>query len=392
MSPGNARHRDAANLARFTGHNMEVLLNWQTVNLASPVDDWHDAPFLYLAGSRALDLTSVDQAKLKLYIEQGGMIVANADALPSSIPATPKNKAAFADSVRAMGRHLFSHDFRPLPPTHPILAGQSYRSTRWQGDPGIEGLSNGVREEMILLTNDPAHGWQIDSFRIEPAKFEIGTDLFLYAVDKQDLRGKGQTYLVHANAPVKRVAPIARLWVGGNPDPEPGGWRRLDAVTINTNGTTLDVRYVKLGDGSLLRPVPPLPTTSPSTNPTSRPAPAGPVRFRIAHLTGTTAFKLDANQRKELATFTAAGGTLIVNAAGGSTEFADSAETELAAIFGGAAKDVGVVLPPTHPVYRMPGATITAFGWRLFAAQSPWASQWPARSGNRGRRPRHPLL
>ena len=107
---------------------------------------------------------------------------------------------------------------------------------------------------MVLLSNDPAHAWQIDSFRTETAKFELGTDLFLYAVDKQDLRGKGDTYLVRPEAPVKQVVPVARLLVGANPDPEPGGWRRLNAVTINANGTALDVRYVKLGDGTLLRP------------------------------------------------------------------------------------------------------------------------------------------
>ena len=89
----NARHRDAANLARFTGHNMEVLLNWQTVNLASPVEDWHDAPMLYLSGSRALDLTPYEQSKLKLYVEQGGMIVANAET-PSLIgPAAQRGQA-----------------------------------------------------------------------------------------------------------------------------------------------------------------------------------------------------------------------------------------------------------------------------------------------------------
>jgi hypothetical protein len=376
----NARHRDAANLARFTSHNMEVLLNWQTVNLASPPEDWHDAPMLYISGSKAMDLTPYELSKLKLYVEQGGMIVANAEAVLS---ANPRAKAAFPDSIRAMGRRMFGRDFRPLPPTHPILADQSYRSSRWPGEPGIEGLSNGVRELMVLLTNDPAHAWQVDSFRTETPKFEIATDLLLYAVDKQDLRGKGETYLVHADAPVRRVMPVARLWVGANPDPEPGGWRRLNAVTINANGTALDLRYVKLGDGSLLRPVAPLPAvepasqpaTTPSTVPASattaparRPAPRPqPVHFRIAHLTGTTAFKLDAAQRKELADFTAAGGTLIVDAAGGSSEFADSAEAELAAIFGGSPQDIGTVLPPTHPLYRMPGATIAGFGWRLYA-------------------------
>ncbi len=78
---------------------MEALLNWQTVDFASPVEDWHNAPMLYLAGSRALDLTPYDEAKLKLYVEQGGMIVANAEA-PSAGGLAAQRAKAFADSVR----------------------------------------------------------------------------------------------------------------------------------------------------------------------------------------------------------------------------------------------------------------------------------------------------
>ena len=79
-APWNRRRSDIANLARFTGHNLEVLLNWQIINLAAPVEDWHDAPILYVAGNKALQFTPYEEAKLKLFIEQGGMILANADA------------------------------------------------------------------------------------------------------------------------------------------------------------------------------------------------------------------------------------------------------------------------------------------------------------------------
>ena len=106
-------------------------------------------------------------------------------------------------------------------------------------------------------------------------------------------------------------------------------------LQLNYNGTALDLRDVKLGDGSLLRPVAP-PATSEAAAPSNRPA----VRFRIAHLTGTTAFKLSPAQRKELSDFTERGGTLIVDAAGGSDAFADAAERESALVFGGTAKEV----------------------------------------------------
>ena len=44
----------------------------------------------------------------------------------------------------------------------------------------------------------------------------------------------------------------------------------------------------------------------------------------------------------------------MVDAAGGSADFADAAERELAALFGGTPGNVGVVLPPTDKLYTAP--------------------------------------
>jgi hypothetical protein len=72
--------------------------------------------------------------------------------------------------------------------------------------------------------------------------------------------------------------------------------------------------------------------------------------YKIASLTGTTKIILSAAQRTELKSFIDNGGTLIADAAGGSVEFADSVEAELAKTFGNAAT-VGLAqpLPPETP-------------------------------------------
>ena len=112
---------------------------------------------------------------------------------------------------------------------------------------------------------------------------------------------------------------MARLQLGDNPDPEPGGWPRLDAVMRNGWGVGVAAETVKLGEDKL----------------------AG---YKVAHLTGTTRFKLDAEQLQELKDFIDKGGTLVVDAAGGAAPFADSAEKELpqlAALLGGTARRRG---------------------------------------------------
>jgi predicted Zn-dependent protease len=88
----------------------------------------------------------------------------------------------------------------------------------------------------------------------------------------------------------------------------------------------------------------------------------------VAHFTGTTKFKLDAKQREELKKFVNDGGTLIVEAAGGSADFADSAETELAATFGAkAAAELAKSLTADHALYSQPDAKIEKITYRDWA-------------------------
>jgi Domain of unknown function (DUF4159) len=165
---------------------------------------------------------------------------------------------------------------------------------------------------------------------LRPAAFQLAADIFLYAVDKQNLRFKGQSYLVQPDptAAVTRTIRIARLDYGPGWNPEPGGWRRLAAVMHNLDGVDLQARAVRLGDGSLNR--------------------GG---YQAAEMTGTAALLLTATQRREIRAFVAAGGTLIVDAAGGSRPFAQSARRQLSEIFPAQAAQLQTPLPIGSPIY-----------------------------------------
>jgi hypothetical protein len=132
-------------------------------------------------------------------------------------------------------------------------------------------------------------------------------------------------------------------------DPEPGGWDRLAAVMHNEHRTALDLRHAEL-------------------------QPEGLINTGVAHLTGTAAFELTDAARAELKRFLEAGGTLVVDAAGGSAAFADSAEKELSALaaaFGpDQVKALGRALPPDHAVYTSPGPKIDRFGYRRHARKA----------------------
>jgi hypothetical protein len=201
---------------------------------------------------------------------------------------------------------------------------------------------------MLLVPDaDPAKAWQTRSDKAREDTFQLGADIFMYAVDKRNLLYKGESFIVKdKGVEATRTIKLARLMAGDNPDPEPGGWRRLGNLLKNDYKTAVSVEPVTLGGGGL----------------------GG---FQVAHLTGTTVFSLNDAARKEIAAFVNGGGTLVIDAAGGSSSFADAAEAELGAIFGpAAAKGMARPLPADHPVYAQAGAKIDRFAYRRYARKA----------------------
>jgi hypothetical protein len=202
---------------------------------------------------------------------------------------------------------------------------------------------------MLLIPDaDASRAWQLNSPGGKEELYQLAANIFLYAVDKQFMRFKGETYLEKPDPKIKadRVIKVARLQYPGNFDPEPGGWVRMSAIMHNREKTDLNVETVKLGAGKLQS--------------------GG---YRLAHLTGTLPLKLDAAMRTDIKTFVVNGGTLVVDAAGGSGEFAQSAEQELQLIFFGDAKQLATPLKPDHPLYTAGSNPLADVRYRAYARE-----------------------
>ena len=324
----NQRSRDVANATRSIGRLIERELAFQIVDLKAPLEDLIEAPILYLAGSEPVSFSAAHKQKLKAYVEAGGMIVANADC----------GSTAFSTSIRNLGKELFpDYELAALPEDH-LLYTSYYPRSKWRSKPRVEAISNGVRQLLILIPQaDAGKAWQMQDDKSKAELFELGANLVLYAVDRQNLRFRGERFYVPDDPKLatKYDVTVARLKYAGNWDPEPGGWRRFNNVMRQSQATAVSIRTVELGKGDL----------------------AG---IKIAHLTGTDDMKLAEQQREALRKFVEQGGTLVIDAAGGSSRFAASAEQELAQLF---PADKPVVIADDHAI-----CDALAYGTPMFRA------------------------
>jgi hypothetical protein len=335
----NQRPRDLANLDNWITEQAELdrLLNWQVVTLNAPVEDLHDASVLYITGDRALNFSPEHKKKISQFIEQGGMVLFNADCASGE----------FADSAKSLAAELFPKlEFRELPEDHPILTSEQFLASEWKEPPVILGLSNGVRELMLLLPKaDPSRTWQAQLSSSRSTDFELGANILLYASDKKNIREKGNSYIVQPNPQIAatRTLKIARVQYDGNWDPEPWGWKRLAAVMHNRDQVDLEVTPVTLGANTALD------------------------SYKVVHLTGTGHFKIDAGDWIQLRAFVESGGTLIVDAAGGSPTFAEDARSQLNVTFFENSDQLDKPLRISDALYADIAPRIDQVSYRAFA-------------------------
>lgn len=335
----NQRPRDAANLSKWMGRQFERQLNWQIVNLRVPSEDLDDAPILYITGDQTLTFTDEEVQKLARYIEAGGMIVGNADC----------GNKLFADSFRSLGKKLYpAYEFRPLDASHPIMTSGNYRADKFKVKPNLHGLSNGVRELMLLCPDqDLSRVWQIADDRSSGEPLKLGANIFSYCNDQSSLKTKGASPRVTADPKrqAKRKLSLARLQYAGNWDPEPGGMRRLAAILHNKDGIDIETTPVLLGSGKL-------------------------GSFKLAYLTGTDRLNWKDNERDEVAAFLKSGGVLLADAAGGSHPFIESFESEIDLLYPSRLEKNRALLDLNHPLYRSGEAPIAKVSYRSFARQT----------------------
>lgn len=303
----NNRPRDCAAVTRYHNKTFEQQVAWQIINLEVPVREWHDAPILYISGAKAPNFSDTrpsadtlsDIEKLRRYVYQGGTILS----------VTECDGKGFADGIRKTYAKLFpEYELTPVPSNHLLYSRQVQNDLK--GRPKMYMVSNGVRPLAIHTDEDISLHWQLQRSSTRVASFEAMSNIAAYVTDKFDMRRRGVSHWPDKpqRTPVAKMT-VARVKHSGRYDPEPLAGERLARLMLRETGVQVDL--TKPMDATKL--------------------PAG--EADLAWITGVGQAKFTDAQRAALRKYVENGGTLVIDAAGGNTEFQRSMKDELRSIF-----------------------------------------------------------
>jgi hypothetical protein len=315
----NCRPRDLANLCRWLDRTYERTVNWQVVNFKAPVEEWHDAPILYVSGARQPAFTPQEIEKLRRYVYQGGTIFSCAQG----------NSTAFGKGMFEIYAKAFpEYKMAEAPASDDIYTQKVHFDLH--GRPKFCMISNGIRPLVIHTDEDLSASWQMRAYSTKLRDFQAAGNLSVFFTDKRIPRSRGShvwpeevksstpataeadTHSQPSDAkpqssPLDPVgtASIVRLKWDGNWSPEPLALERFSRLFAAQTHINLEV----LG-----------------------PLDAGEVgdsHATVAVLSGTGQWKPTAAQCDALKKYVTGGGTLVVDPAGGDEAFANSAREAL---------------------------------------------------------------
>ncbi len=325
----NNRPRDVANLTRRLASDTETALNWQIVSIDAEPHEWLDAPVLYLASHQAVPWTaqSAPLANLTRYLDLGGLIFA----------VNEGRSHAFAHSIEAMGRTMCPQlKWRTLPADHWVYTILWPIKTR---RPPLRGLSNGVRELIILSPGtDFSAAFQVctPGHLDKPEVYRTAAHIYLYASEMNRPRPRlarhFQTPLPAETRDDHPAATVVRARHGGNWNPEPAALDVFAAALAADPAHPIRIRIVDDPLAAIDRREPP---------------PA------LVISSGINSHEFTAEERLAIQAYVKAGGVILFETPGGRGDFTRSAESACRRIFQDAAG-------PLHPLLHSP--IITAEG------------------------------
>jgi len=330
--------RDLDHLIRFLGTRVGGdVVAWRTLDSGAPVADYLAAPILHITGRGPLEMSPATSSTLKTYVEQGGLILFDADG----------GDAAFTESVRRLAAGLFPESkFEPLAADHPV-----YRAVDRLAPAGLEALGLGCRAALLLAPRGLAEAWAAaDPDRPDDA-LRLGRNLAVYATGNDTLPDRLSEATVlempPAQPPPRGALRIGQIQHDGDWQPRPYALPALLKTLADRFGVAVYSRTV------------PLRLTDEALG-----------TFPVLTMTGHYTFRLSDAEREALKGYLDRGGFLWAVACCGRPAFDKAFRDLVAGLFPDSPLEE---LPPDHPIYSgKVGAPISTVAYSpAIKAESP---------------------
>ncbi len=315
----NFHTRDMPHFAEYMRRNYERPMRWQVVRIADDVRLLLDGPLLLITGTDALEFTPAQWSKLREYSLRGGTLL--------FVPC--HNSAAFLKSARQGLENLYAEQrkvaggnyrLETLPEDHPIYSAK-FKISNGPRVAQMWGVSDGTRLLAVISKRDFPCAWHRRAEQSGRLDHMLGVNFFMYATGANSLRMRMRPVFVARGDKVRHRARIAWLKHGGNSRTQPYALKYLSEKLTAENRVAIDV-----SDGVGIC--------------------ADKLRgHHLAWMTGSGEFSLTAAELSALRDYLDAGGTLFVNAVGGSKPFNRSAAVMLEKLFDGLDVASGAVTP-----------------------------------------------
>ncbi len=190
----NLRPHDDQNITTWIGNTLEESLNWGVADIHSSPHRWLNAPILLITGDTAVTFNTRQIARLRWYVQHGGMIFSVCE----------NDSPAFNTSMIHAANQLFpGNRMITLPATSPIYNIQySLKSQLFH----LQALSNGIRILWLHCPADLSAGWQTMETVTEAGDFQLAENIDLYATGET----KPSTHL-HFFHPWRARKPVYEL-------------------------------------------------------------------------------------------------------------------------------------------------------------------------------------
>ena len=292
----NNHPRDLANLLKHVSQIKEQALQWQIINFAAPVEDWHDAPILYISAESDLKLTEEDKKKLRIFTDTGGTIFFEASC------GNPTAKSSWETALKEVWPEF---ELKVLAKEHAVWSADQKIMGRL---PMMFGMDDGLRTFMFVSWQDVSCVWNRFSVTREMTLFNLGGNLYAYTTDRRPLRSR----LASSRSTSRDAYLTAKLASGERTNLKLATVRHGGDWFVGQNYKLLATAAASMPEGVGL---------TPSVAEVTAPADLTKTGVNLAWLAGRKSVALNEDEQAALKQYLADGGLLVAEAIMGDGRF-----------------------------------------------------------------------